>query len=306
MRSLAGVGAVVFLSLAAAAAEPCSVCRCGDPTFNALGKAGYNVRGFRFALDWERYDKQEGDPALEAEDLVEQRLTALAAYGFSDRFTLQARIPLSFRDFHQLADGATLDSFTTRGLSDPELAAQLRVWASPLSALGRKSSLSLVGGVKTALGQNDYQIDGVRVDEHAQPGTGSTDVFGGLGALHLIDRRSTLFASIQYRHTGENDFGYRYGQSFLANLAYERKLGGRVDAVVEMNFRHSVADQEDAEDVPNTGGSVLYLTPRLLVALGGGVVLRGAVQIPVARDLNGAQEERAVYNIGLSFIPGSR
>ena len=97
MRSLAKVGAVVFLSLAAASAEPCSVCRCGDPTFNALGKAGYNVRGFRFALDWERYDKQEGEPELEAEELVEQRLTALAAYGFSDRFTLQARIPVSFR-----------------------------------------------------------------------------------------------------------------------------------------------------------------------------------------------------------------
>jgi hypothetical protein len=306
MRSFAGVGAVVFLSLAAAAAEPCSVCRCGDPTFNALGKAGYNVRGFRFALDWERYDKQEGEPELEAEDLVEQRFTALAAYGFSDRFTLQARIPLSFRSFEQLEAGAVRDSFTTRGLSDPELAAQLRLWASPLSALGRRSSLSLVGGVKTALGQNDYQLEGERVDEHAQPGTGSTDLFGGLGALHLIDKSSTLFASIQYRHTGENDYGYRYGQSFLANAAYERKLGGRLDAVVELNFRHAAADQEDAEDVPNTGGTVLYLTPRLLVDLGGGVVLRGAVQIPIARDLNGAQEERAVFNVGLSMILGSR
>ena len=65
-------------------------------------------------------------------------------------------------------------------------------------------------------------------------------------------------------------------------------------------------DQEDAEDVPNTGGTVLYLTPRLLVDLGGGVVLRGAVQIPIARDLNGAQEERAVFNVGLSLILGSR
>jgi len=306
MRSLAGVVAFTLLSFAATSAEPCSICRCGDPTFNALGKAGYNVRGFRFAVDWERYDKQEGPPELEAEELVEQRFTALVAYGFSDRFTLQARLPLSFRDFHEIEEGEIHDSFTTSGLSDPELSAQLRVWASPLSPLGHKNSVSLVAGVKSSLGQNDYQIEGERVDEHAQPGTGSTDVFGGLGALHLIDKHSTLFASLQYRHTGENDFGYRYGQSFLANLAYERKLSGHLDAVVELNFRHSSEDREHAEDVPNTGGDILYLTPRLLVGLGGGVVLRGAVQIPVARDLNGVQDERAVFNVGLSWIPGSR
>jgi hypothetical protein len=47
------------------------------------------------------------------------------------------------------------------------------------------------------------------------------------------------------------------------------------------------------------------VTPRLLVDLGAGFVLRGAVQIPVARDLNGAQQEHAVFNVGLSFIPGS-
>jgi hypothetical protein len=293
------------LSLAAAVAEPCSICRCGDPTFNALGKAGYNVAGFRFAIDWERYEKQEGPPELEAEQQVEQRLTALAAYGFSERFSLQARIPVSFRSFQQLESNAIVNSYDTHGLSDPELSAQLRIWASPLSALGRRNSLSLVAGVKTALGQNDYSVDGERADEHAQPGTGSTDVFGSLAGLHLFDPRSALFTSIQYRHPGENDHGYRYGHSFLANLAYERKLSARVDSTLELNFRHSVADREDDEDVPNTGGTILYLTPRLLVDLGSGVVLRAAVQIPVARDLNGAQKEHAVYNVGLSFRVGS-
>jgi len=102
-------------------AEPCSICRCGDPTFGALGKAGYATRGWRLALDWERFDKQEGLPAEEAEELVENRLTALASYGFSDRFTLHARVPLSFRSFSEIEEGTTHESFTTRGLSDPEV-----------------------------------------------------------------------------------------------------------------------------------------------------------------------------------------
>lgn len=300
---LAGVVSIVALR----PAEPCSICRCGDPTFNALGKEGYAARGWRLALDWERFDKQEGPPETEAEELVENRTTALASYGFSDRFVLYARVPLSFRSFSEIEDGEVVEQFDTKGLSDPELYAQARLWASPMAAgVGRRTSLSLLGGVKTALGQNDYEREGERVDEHAQPGTGSTDVFGGLALLHLVDRHSALFASVQYRHTGTNDFDYRYGQIWLANLAYERKVSGRLDAVVELNFRHAASDLDSEGEVPNTGGSVLYLTPRVLVDLGHGVVLRGAVQVPVAKSLNGAQEERVVLNAGLSFLLGGR
>jgi hypothetical protein len=51
-----------------------------------------------------------------------------------------------------------------------------------------------------------------------------------------------------------------------------------------------------------TGGSLLYLTPRLLVDLGRGLMLRAGVQIPIVRDLNGYQKERAVANVGLTWI----
>jgi hypothetical protein len=301
------------LILAAAAmlvpspARACSICRCGDPTFNALGKEGYVSHGWRLALDSERFDKEEGPPEEQAEAQVENRVTALASYGFSDRFTLYARVPYSFRRFSEIEEGATVEQFETRGLSDPEVYAQARLWGSPLAGgVGRRTTLTLLGGFKMPLGENDYQRDGERVDEHAQPGTGSWDVFGGVGVLHLLDKRSALFASSQYRHTGTNDFGYRYGRIFLANAAYERKLNRWLDGVLELNYRHAGADLDGADEAPNTGGSILYVTPRVLVDLGRGVVLRAAVQVPVARDLNGAQKERVVVNAGLSFVLGSR
>lgn len=286
--------------------EPCSICRCGDPTFNALGKDGYAAKGWRLALDGERFDKEEGPPEDEAEQLVENRFTALVSYGVSDRFTLSARVPVSFRDFSSIEAGAVTASFDTRGLSDPEVYAQVRLWASPFATgLGRRTSLSLLGGVKTALGQNDYERDGERADEHAQPGTGSTDAFSTLALLHLFDKRSAFFASVAYRYTGTNSFDYRYGRIFTANAAYEHKLGGRLDGVVELNYRHSGEDRAGEEELVNTGGSILYVTPRLLLDLGGGIVLRGAVQVPIARDLNGAQKERVVVNAGLTFVLGS-
>jgi hypothetical protein len=294
------------LLLRAAPAVACSICRCGDPTFSALGKDGFAARGLQLALDGERFDKQEGPSDGEAEDLVENRVTALVSYGFSERFTLYARVPFSHRHFQELDEGAVANAFKTNGLADPEIYGQARLWASGLGSLGRRSSLSLLGGVKTALGDNDATIHGERADEHAQPGTGSTDVFGGLAFLYLFDKRSAFFSSGQYRHTGDNALGYRYGSSALLNAAYERKLSGRIDGVLELNFRHAQKDRVDAAGGlgENTGGSVLYLTPRLLVDAGHGVVLRAAAQIPIARDLNGAQQERVVLNVGASFLFG--
>jgi hypothetical protein len=291
-----------------ALAEPCSICRCGDPTFNALGKEGVTVQGFRLAMDWERFDKTEGDPASGFESQVENRLTLHASYGFNDRLSLLARVPLSARRLQTAEADAPLRSQQTTGLSDPELYAQVRLWSSRFgTVVGSRTTVSLVGGIKTSWGENGLTRDGLRIDEHAQPGTGATDIFGSVALLHLLTRESALFASAGYRHTGTNASGYRYGSSLLGNLAYEHKLAGRLDGVLELNFR-SAARDEAAPDGPvaNTGGSLLYATPRLAFAAGNGVVLRLAVQIPLVRDLNGQQRERAVVNGGITYLVGRR
>ena len=110
--------AVVVGLLVAVPAEPCSICRCGDATFNALGKDGYSARGFRVALDWERFDKDEGDSAAgESESQVENRFTALASYGFGETFTLVARVPYSVRNLTSTAPGEEPQRIHTRGFS---------------------------------------------------------------------------------------------------------------------------------------------------------------------------------------------
>ena len=72
-----------------------------------------------------------------------------------------------------------------------------------------------------------------------------------------------------------------------------------------MNYRHAGRDQVDAsgEVDPSTGGAVLYLTPRLIVSLGGGVVLRlGSADPRRGRHLYGVQSENTNYNAGLTFL----
>ncbi len=296
------VGSAIGLALALTVprAEACSICRCGDATFNALGKDVTSEPGFRFAFDLDQFSKTQGPPE-EQDSIVEDRYTAVGAYTLGNRALLVARVPFADRTLDERV-GDEVEHSEASGLGDPELSAQIRLWSSPLNGdLGRRLSFSATVGVKTSWGENDIERDGERLDEHVQPGTGSTDPFFGVSGYYLLNTKSSLFASAQRRLPGANDFGYEYGDISLLNFAYERKLTMKLDSVLELNYRHAGRDVIDhsGDHDPNTGGSILYLTPRVLVNVGG-VVVRFAAQVPVSESLYGVQNEKPVYNVGFT------
>ncbi len=301
--------------LAERPASACSICRCGDPAFNALGLNIYNPDTFRLALDWSRFDKSQGlgpDGGAGSESVVEDRLTATLSFSPNEVLTVLAQVPFARRRLTSgpgagAPPGEPASSSTGRGAGDPELYALLRLWAAPFApGLGRRAWVAAQLGVKTPWGENDVREGGVRLDEHAQPGTGSTDWIAGASAVYVIDPGSSLFGSVEYRRPGSNTFGYRYGAVSLANAGYERRLTGALDAVAELNYRHAGMDRVDGSGLldPNTGGGVLYLTPRLVVNLSGNLVARASAQIPIETGLNGVQTERTVYGLGLTYIFG--
>lgn len=323
-RFQAAAIALFATALCPTPAAACSVCRCGDPTFNALGTNIFTKGQFHLALDYEYLEKEQGAdaPHHEAEaltlastlgahplphgheehggreTLTETRLVVTASYGFTERLQAVVRLPWSHRDL-----SSKTESLAASGLGDPEIYGIYRLWSAPWEeGLGKGSWVSLVAGVKTPWGENEATQEGERLDEHVQPGTGSTDWFGGLSAVHLLDARSTLYGSLQYRQTDRNDFGYLYGDTFLANVGYEHKLGERWDLALEANARDAGRDEMDAdgEEDPDTGGAILFLSPRLLVDLGRSFVARLAVQIPIWDDLHGEQKEKTVLNLGVT------
>ena len=95
-------------------------------------------------------------------------MTATISYGWQERLTLVAQVPYTFN--HLNADGGVE---TADGLADPAFYAYARLWSSEFSGgLGRRAWISAVVAVKTPWGKNDASEDGVRLDEHVQPGTG--------------------------------------------------------------------------------------------------------------------------------------
>ena len=119
-RLAAAAGFVSLLAVAAPPARGCSICRCGDPTFNALGTDVYKEGAFRVSLDWERFDKEQG--LLPGEDgretVVENRFTTALSYTFGERAVAVARIPWSSRRTSE-AGGGFGDTGTSRDLADP-------------------------------------------------------------------------------------------------------------------------------------------------------------------------------------------
>jgi len=315
IHRIAGAVAASAL-LAASPGFACSICRCGDATFNTLGIDVFSSGRFRLAVDWDRLEKENGllereapagrrralDALSGTEREVENRLTATVSYSVRDLGVLVARLPWTARTV-TTDEGGLSSKASANGLSDPEVFALVRLWSSRLEpGLGRRASLSILAGVKTPWGENDQTVGGERLDEHLQPGTGSTDVFTGLTSLFLLDPRSSAYGSFQYRRTGANGFGYRYGRVTLANAGYERKLSAALDAVLELNYRHAEMDLAGGARDPNTGGDILYVSPRLLVDLGRGLVGRLTVQVPAARSLYGDQTEHTVVNAGLTMV----
>ena len=305
MRIQARLLAVALSAAFTAPAWACSICRCGDPTFNALGKEGVSQSGLRIALDWDQVKKTQGDPKDDFDSLRERRETLLLAYGFSPELSLIARVPYSQRNLTE-SRGGELEQTSYSGFADPEVYGQMRLWSSAFEgSVGIRSSLYLVAGIKTAWGENNATANGARLDEHVQPGTGSTDGFAGLSGSYQMNPRSALFASVQYRRTGRNAFHYHYGNARLFNIAYEHKIGARWDAVIEANYRNAGCDEINTAGTrdPNTGGSITYLTPRILFDLGKGWILRASSQFPLYQSgLNGHQEEKAVLNLGVTHV----
>ena len=292
------------------AADACSICRCGDPAFAALGLDLFNPGRFNLALDWDRFEKAQG-PEDDQESLVEDRYTLTASYAVSNRLTLLARIPWSSRELteagHEELKHGELEQVSASGLSDPELYVNFRLWSAPItSAVGSRGWIGVQAGIKTDWGRNNLTQDGERIDEHAQPGTGSTDWIAGLAGVYVLDPQSTLFASAQYRQTGTNSYGYRYGDITLVTAGFERSFGRVLDGVIEADFRDAGMDEVDdsgAHD-PDTGGQMLYATPRLLIRLSPALVARASAQIPVAESLNGDQTEHTGWNAGVTWTFG--
>ncbi len=283
----------------------CSVCRCGDNAFLFSEKTTGlpdQEQDHRFWLSLGNQYSTKSNALAEDEGPGTERQRELrpslrAFYSPSDRLSFSVEAPYQIRRIKfTTADGTEQEK--SSGLGDIELAA---VWTQHLAGGAGKfytGGLSLT--IKIPTGANDKQLNGERVEEHLQAGTGTTDWQLG-AAISRFTCNNRIFASAYYRVNGTNEFDYHYGNAVLGNLGAQWPVATWLSGSVQLNGRYARRDLQTAQVVENTGGWMTYLTPGLRLNVSPSASFSTSVQLPVYDDLHGEQSEKAVLSTGLSY-----
>lgn len=176
------------------------------------------------------------------------------------------------------------DSKSSRGTGEVSLFTKYRFWRH--DTLGAQESAAILLRVKTDTG-----------DENSIPalGSGATDSILGL-AYGYEGRKWYRWASLRYRHNGENDTGHRRGDKILFDLVggIRPKLTGYLEPdtvwLLELNGKYGKRAELNGVELTNTGGTEWFLSPGIFWTKRN-FAFKAGVQIPIASDLNGNQDE---------------
>ncbi len=316
---------VVVAALALATPTParaCSVCLAGDPVFDANGTSVGETGQWNLFIQGSGWKKTSGalpheEPAdgeehehSASEKNRSRRLDLYLGWTPVDRVTLTVNVPFAFNHITEI-EGDERQDFSLSGIGDVSLMGSVVLWRNRDVLPG--TWLEGRAFVKTPTGNSNERVKGVQ-DPHLQPGTGSWDFGGGLAVAHQLPRAS-LYASASYRVNTKGSLDYEYGDTALANTALLVPLQSATGVPwlapfslgTELNFRWAQRDEFRGEDYEDSGGSILYATPSLRIALPALAIgerlppsLRFSVQIPFSnRWLHGSQEERPLWRTGL-------
>lgn len=141
------------------------------------------------------------------------------------------------------------------------------------------------------------------IDRGLQPGSGSTDLILGVYRYNNLSADWSYFAQSTFQAALLSADGYRPGNSLsLAGGWRYHGWDGPATPLLQINVRHARADSGPNADTFATGGTLVYLTPGLEMALGRKVSAYGFWQLPIYQNLRGIQlTPHYVVSLGLRY-----
>lgn len=222
----------------------------------------------------------------------EWRIVEEIAYGVTRDLTVTLQVPYRFRD----VEGPIGDR-DSNGFGDISLRTKFRVYQE--AEIGLQHHVALIGGIKFPTGSTS---------KDPALGSGSTDFL--IGATASRDgRRYYAWSSVLYRINTEGSGDRTRGNLLQASVAggirpylpefYDPDLL----LLVELNSEFRERDTVNSNDLVNTGGNSLFISPGFWLTYRNWA-LKGGVQIPILQDLNGRQpvlDYRAVLAVEYHF-----
>ncbi len=300
--SSAGLLLTVFAqAIFVSPANACSICESGDPLAVA-GTAKLDAGQYQIALSYEYLTaraRSHEDP-LFIEELTQMTLRPVFVFSPWEPLSAVVQVPIVYKNFSETADGSSANRTRPTGLGDIDLG--VRVFLLSHKDFDRNSwhrfGVSLGSSLPT--GRNDAQRNGLRLDEHAQLGTGAFIPYAGL--IYSFSRDPwNFFATVHAKTPLENGYGYRYGSALLWSFALEYRAITRLSLGLGFDGRYALRDIHDSEIVSNTGGFVAAATPMVKFNLYDALWLTARAQLPFATHLFGEQSVGPTVVVGAQY-----
>jgi hypothetical protein len=294
---IASLRARALLGAALAAAVPlpgqaCSTCACGDNTITLMGAEKPFAGRLRAALDYHVRSETFGG-GVDYQSIDEDRMVLGLSYSPAPDATLSVQVPY----VHKHMKDATLTETDARGVGDTDVTARLVLWRDQ-PQLSRHLA-GLRAGVR--LGTSDEVTDsqGNLVDIDAQPDAGAFAPNVGLWYGYY---NMPVFVSFStaYMFYGHGNQGLDPGDALVASLNAQYGTGNWA-LQLGLDGRHTGRNRFSGVDDPDSGGTVIALAPGGVLRFGPDFLVHAAVQIPVSRQLNGVQDERTAWRVGVAW-----
>ncbi|MCH8250702.1 MAG: hypothetical protein IH913_13990 [Proteobacteria bacterium] len=178
-------------------------------------------------------------------------------------------------------------SSSASGRGDIKLFTKYRFWRNDTLGAQESAAVLLKVDLDTAKGGTNPAL-----------GTGTTDTILGL-TYGYEGRKWYRWSSIRYRLNGTNDLGLQRGQKVLFDLVGGIRLRptGYLEPdtvwLLELNGEHSDRAKLNGTNLLDSGGTAWFVSPGVFWTKRN-FAIKAGVQIPIASNLNGAQDNSDV------------
>jgi hypothetical protein len=316
-RTLGGIAGVVVASLVSTSALACASCGC-------TLSSDWDSQGFTTQSGWKldlRYDYLNQDQLrsgtgtispVTASQIVtstgnqevekytkNQYYSATIDYSGSPSWGISFQVPYIVRSHSTLGtasdgytpgpDGEQYDS-NTSNLGDIKLIGRYQGFL-PQHNFGIQLGFKLPTGSHTQVGTSTDPANpgDASIDRGLQPGTGTTDGILGVYYFDSLNRNWDYFAQATAQMALDSSDDYKPGNGYNLNLGVRYMGLPKAIPQLQINARHVEHDTGDNADQLSTGGTLIYLSPGLVVPVTKLTSVYGFVQLPLYQDVRGVQ-----------------
>lgn len=231
---------------------------------------------------------------------INRNLTIGLDHSFNQDWAISLQLPVFNRSHGTYGDAypdtAAIVTSSSKGIGD------LRV-IGRYQGLSADHSSGITFGLKLPTGKtNDTFNDGSPLDRGLQLGTGTTDLL--IGGYHFgnINRDWDYFAqaTIQIALNTHNEFRPGNGLNASAGVRYM----GFESFIPQLQLNTRIEKRESGAqaDIPNSGATLLYISPGVTVPINKSVHAFGFLQVPIYQHVNGYQiEPEVLLSAGLRY-----